>query len=260
VGELLDIRGVSTWHEVLGAGEPIVLLHGGLTNGDCFAAQTPVLAENGWKVHVPDRRGHGRSPDSDAPFAYSAMADEVIAYIEDVVGGPAHLVGYSDGGNAGLLAALARPDLVRRLVLISANFHHDGMAPGAFDFAGDDDPTLAYLGSLYAAVSPDGAEHWPVVWRKTVTMYTSEPSLNVDDLTHVATPTLVLAADDDVVLLSHTVEMYLALPEAQLAIIPGASHLAPMEQPHLVNQVITSFLKQKGPPETIMPVRRAHDA
>ena len=41
MGELLDLRGVATWHEVSGSGAPVVLLHGGLTNGECFALQVP---------------------------------------------------------------------------------------------------------------------------------------------------------------------------------------------------------------------------
>ena len=57
------------------------------------------------------------------------MATETIGVLEQVVGGPAHLVGWSDGGIVGLLVALRRPDLVDRLVLIGANFHFDGVVP-----------------------------------------------------------------------------------------------------------------------------------
>ena len=253
MGELIDVRGVSTWHEVSGTGEPVVLLHGGLTHGDSWALQLPDIVEAGYRVHVPDRRGHGRSPDTDAPFHYQAMAEETIAYLEDVVGGPAHLVGHSDGAITILLAAIARPDLVKRLVLIGGNFHHEGLVPKLNEFAADD-PDVVYLGALYAEVSPDGADHWPVVHRKTVEMFHSEPTLSTADLAHITAPTLVLAGDDDIAYLSHTVEMFEALPDAQLGIIPGSSHIVIMEQPDLVNRLIISFLTETTPAQ-LMPRR-----
>ena len=265
MGELLDVRGVATWHEVSGSGEAVVLLHGGLTNGECFALQVPALVAAGWRVHVPDRRGHGRSPDTDAPFSYAAMAEETVAYLEDVVGGPAHLVGFSDGGNAAMLLAIARPDLVRRLVLMGSNFHHDGLRASDSDHPdlteiGDADPVDAYLGSLYAAVSPDGPDHWPVVRNKTLEMFRREPTLSVTDLRQINAPTLVLVGDDDVIRLSHTVQLFEALPEPQLAVIPGASHMVLMEQPDAVNAMINSFLAQSGPPAQILPRRVGHSA
>ena len=238
-----------------------MLLHGGLTNGDSFSLQVPALVAAGWRVHVPDRRGHGRSPDTDAPFTYASMAEETVAYIEDVVGGPAHVVGYSDGGNAAMLLAIARPDLLRRLVLMGSNFHHDGFMGNDTDADDtEDDPGTAFLGSLYGAVSPDGPDHWPVVRNKTVEMFRREPTLSVADLHQITAPTLVLVGDDDAIRLSHTVQLFEALPDAQLAVIPGASHLVAIEQPDLVNGVINSFLAQTGPPAQLLPRRVGHSA
>jgi pimeloyl-ACP methyl ester carboxylesterase len=250
MGELIDVRGISTWHEVSGTGEPVVLLHGGLTNGDSWELQVPAVVDAGFRAHVPDRRGHGRSPDTDAPFHYQTMADETIAYLEDVVGGPAHLVGHSDGANVAMLVAIARPDLVCRLVLVSGNFNYAGLVPEGAEFAADD-PGVAYLGALYAEMSPDGAEHWPVVHKKSVEMFHNEPTLSTEDLAQITTPTLVLAADDDMTYLSHTVEMFEALPEAQLGIVPGSSHILTMEQPELVNRLIISFLTDTTPAQLI---------
>ena len=187
------------------------------------------------------------------------MADETIAYLEDVVGGPADLVGYSDGGNAAMLLAIARPDLVRRLVLMGSNFHHAGFLGNDSDDT-EDDSGDAYLGSLYGAVSPDGPEHWPVVRDKTVEMFRREPTLSAADLRQITAPTLVLVADDDLIRLSHTVQLFEALPDAQLAVIPGASHFVLMEQPDLVNTLINSFLVQTGPPAQLIPRRVGRSA
>ena len=82
-----------------------------------------------YRVVAFDRRGHGRTGDTEAPFHYDDMATETVSVLEQVVGGPAHLVGWSDGGIIAMLVALRHPDLVRRLVLIGANFHFNGTLP-----------------------------------------------------------------------------------------------------------------------------------
>ncbi len=94
---------------------------------------------SGARFHVfaPDRRGHGRIPDVDGPITQELMAQDTVAFIETVVGEPAHLVGCSDGTTVALLAAPRRPDLVRRLVLCCGVFHHDGWIPGAIDLDAD---------------------------------------------------------------------------------------------------------------------------
>ena len=88
-------------------------------------------------------------------------------------------------------------------------------------------------------------------------MWSEEPALTVGDLAIIEIPVLVIAGDDDVVAMDHTVALYQALQHGQLAVIPGASHPVFMEQPDLINTLIERFLDAKGPPETLMPIRRA---
>ena len=103
------------YYEEDGDGEPLVLLHPGLADSRAFEEYVPALAAQ-FRVFRPDRRGHGRTPDVDGPITYEVMAEETIAFLERVVGGPAYLLGHSDGAPVALLVALKRPDLVRRLV------------------------------------------------------------------------------------------------------------------------------------------------
>jgi len=77
----------------------------------------------------------------------------------------------------GLLAALRRPDLVRRLVLCCGVFHHDGWIPGAIDLDAD---ATAFFVEYYGEVSPDGPEHFPVVAAKLHRMHLDEPTLTID--------------------------------------------------------------------------------
>jgi pimeloyl-ACP methyl ester carboxylesterase len=246
--------GVKTWYDVAGdSGEPLVLLHGGLATNDGWGMQTPFFAER-FRVFLPERRGHGHTPDVDGPLTYELMAEDTIAFLEQVVKEPAHLVGWSDGGNVALLVAMERPDLVRKIVVIGANYDSAGLVPTG-EFASPDEPGLAMLRMLYEAASPDGAEHWPVFFAKVMEMWQNFHIAEAD-LGRITAPTLVMVGDDDATTLEHTISLYRAIPNSDLAVIPHASHIVPMEQAPLVNQLIGNFLTN-DPAATMMPLRRA---
>src|SRR3954447_26315788 len=138
----IDILGHPTWATIESEQDAtVVILHGGLSDSDAMLDTIGAPLRETYRVAAFDRRGHGRTADTDAPFHYDTMADETIAFLEHI-GGPAHLVGWSDGGNVGLLVALRRPELVGRLVTIGSNYHHDGLLPLEID---SDSPVLAML-------------------------------------------------------------------------------------------------------------------
>ena len=249
--QLDDVR---TWYDETGDGEPVLLLHGGFVDSRTFDAGLPGLAEH-FRVYRMDRRGHGRTSDVDGPITYEVMAEDAIAFLDQVINGPAHLVGYSDGANVALLVAIRRPDLVRKLVSISGNFHHDGMVPGMIDGIEAEEP-MRHLSALHAEVSPDGANHFPVVAEKLLRNARTGPTLTVDDLATIASRTLVLAADDDAMSLEHTIALYRAIPNSELAIVPGTSHVLVMEKPVEVYRQIGIFLATDAI-RTWQPIRRA---
>ena len=258
MGDYADLPGVRTWYESEGAGDPLVLLHGGLCTNDTWGAQRADLA-GAYRVLLPERRAHGHTPDVDGPLTYQDMADDTVAFLETVVDAPAHLVGWSDGAVVALLVALARPDLVRRMVLIGATFRPAGecfVAPGMLDAMTPESPEMAFFREMYEAVSPDGADHWPVVMVKVIDMWRTQPTLTERELGRVTAPTLVVTGDDDLMTLEHTTALYRALPDARLAVLPGASHLVPLEKPALVNGLVLDHLGQEAAVETMMPVRR----
>ena len=259
MGEYVPIYGHPTWINSTGkgGGAPVLLLHGGFTNCDGLLGVFAVLGEH-YQLVAFDRRGHGRTADTDAPFHYSDMALETIGVLEHIGGDPAHLVGYSDGGNVALVVALRRPDLVRSVVLIGANYHFDGVIPGQFEDLGPDSEFVGFLLPGYAERSPDGAEHFPVVVAKGVTMLTHEPTMTTDDLAQISVPALVLVGDDDATTPTHTWSLYESIPEGQLAVVPGASHLVPYEKPELVARLVADFLSSGGTVTTMMPIRRAY--
>ncbi|MEU4312689.1 alpha/beta hydrolase [Nocardia sp. NPDC024068] len=245
---------VHMWYDQCGTGDPVVLLHGGLTDSRCFAGNLDRLADT-FETYLPDRRGHGRTPDAPGPITIELMAQDTIAFLEKVVGGPAGLVGYSAGGTVALRVAMRRPDLVERLVLISATYDLDGLV---FKPTADGEMPAAVV-DAYAEVSPDGRDHFPVVVGKIVAAAATEPGPDPADLRAVTARTLVLAGDDDLVTLDHTVALYRALPTAELAILPNASHLLLMEHADTVLATVRTFLMTDAAP-TYMPITRAHRA
>ena len=261
MGTHIDIGGLSTWYDEAGSGDPLVLLHGGLCTNETWGAQLPEFAKR-LRVLAPERRGHGHTPDVEGPFSYEAMATDTIGFLEAVVEGPAHVVGWSDGGIIGLMVAMRRPDLVRKLVPISANFDTAGVPEeihAQLASMPPDGEALASLRSMYEAATPDGPEHWPVVVAKFIEMESREPHIAPSELEGIAAPTLVLSGDDDIVSLGHTIELFGSIPNAELAIVPGTSHFLMMEKPDLVNRLILDFL-ETDPPPTMMPIRRADAA
>jgi pimeloyl-ACP methyl ester carboxylesterase len=244
----IEVAGLRTWHEVSGEGDPLVLLHGGFVGASSFFAQTPALVEAGYRVHVPERRGHAHTPDVEGPLSYSVMTDDTVAYLEQEVGAPAHLVGWSDGAVVALLVAQRRPDLVARMVLIGQCYNSSGKADFAEVVATLNSPeTIAFLRRAYDPVSPDGPDHFPVVHAKMIHMITTEPEIALNTLADVSAPTLVLQGDrDEVVTLEHSQAVVAALPEARLAVLPG-THTLPIEHADLVNALIVSFLRDTDP-------------
>ncbi len=250
------LDGVVTHYLTGGDGPPLVFLHGGMSDGTSWG-DLPNRFTKWFTVYVPDRRGHGQTPDTDAPFSYDGMVRETSMFCDEVIGEPAHFVGWSDGGIVALCIGMEHRELVARQVLIGANFHHDGLNQDALGLGdGPDDPEAGMLKALYCATAVDGPEHWDVFYEKTAWLWRNEPTLTTADLHAIEVPTLVLVGDDEPIQLRHTVELYESIVNGQLCVVPGASHLVPLEQPDLVEAVMMRFLTMDLPPMTLDPIRR----
>jgi pimeloyl-ACP methyl ester carboxylesterase len=192
---------------------------------------------------MPERRGHGRTADVHGPITYEDMAADTVAFVEKRGIGPVHLVGWSDGAVIGLLVALTRPDLVLSLVFIGNPLTIEGlpaeMRPTLDQMSVDMLPP--FLREMYAAVSPDGPEHFDVVWEKLAATIKALPYVDMSELEHLNTPVLVVAGDQDMITVEHAEAIRQKIPDAQLAIIPGG-HAVPLEKPALLAALIFDFL------------------
>lgn len=256
-GDYLDAGGVHTYYEVAGQGEPLLLLHGGFSTIESWGAQVPSFAER-YRVYLPERRGHGRTPDVEGPTGFGIMARDTIAFMEALEISRAHLVGWSDGGNVGLEIALVRPDLVRKLVIIGAGDDFDVMQPEGPKYTAElraqaqhltPDALPPMLREAYEQLSPDGADHFPVVFDKLIAAWRSGPRHALGDLARLSAPTLVMVGDEDVISADHAAAIQRVIPDAQLAVVPGTDHLLLFEKPDLVNRMILDFLADMQAPK-----------
>jgi pimeloyl-ACP methyl ester carboxylesterase len=246
-------NGVAHFYEEHGRGPTVLLLHGGLESSTSWGEQTPAIAAAHRTVLI-DRRGHGRTPDAEGPITYELMRDDTIACIEALDLGGAHLVGWSDGGIIALMVAIARRDLVGRVVTLGSNSSSDAYTPEARVVLGRDSPLLELIRADYDAASPDGPDHWPIVLDKMMRLWWDDPLDFTADLARIEAPTMVMAGDDDCIDHVHSVEMFRRIPNARLAIVPGASHTAPVERADLVNRMIIEFLDGPEKPAELMPL------
>jgi pimeloyl-ACP methyl ester carboxylesterase len=131
-------------------------------------------------------------------------------------------------------------------------FHHDGLiATGEIDI----NEVVDAFGASYGQVSPDGEAHFPVVVKKVIELDEREPTMAASELSKVTARTLVIAADDDLIALEHTLALYRGIPASELAVIPGTSHFLTQEKPELVASIVIDFLANEPVPQVAPLIR-----
>jgi len=226
-----------------GSGRDLVMLHGGGGGIDDLAELRGLLAD-GRRVIAPDQRGHGRSPGG-PEISYAAQARETAELLDELDVKAADIVGWSDGGIVGLLLARDRPDLVSRLVAISANAALESDPPALTDRSRE------FLGAMKSDdldmpagrdALPNAAAEWPANAAQLLAMWRAGPDLSIADLERITARVLYLAADADIVPTEHTVAMQRATPGAHLAILPDANHRLPQQRAAEVASIVERFL------------------
>jgi pimeloyl-ACP methyl ester carboxylesterase len=185
------------------------------------------------------------------------MTDQTVSLLVELGLGPVDLVGWSDGGMVGTLLAAGHPELVRTLTVAGSGFSSAGYVEGGMEALlalSPEDEDMAMFAAMYAEVSPDGPDHFPVVWEKIRTMW-AEPFDWTREVRKISAPTLVIVGDDDYIRVDHAEQFSRLVDNGQLAVIPGTSHLAPMEKPDLFNRLVLDFTSNPHS-ETMMPLRR----
>jgi pimeloyl-ACP methyl ester carboxylesterase len=242
----VNVRGLKTYVETLGSGEPVLLLHGGTLTKETLSNQADELSKN-YGVILPERRGHGRTSDRDEDITYENMADDTIALMENLGIQRAVLCGHSDGANIAMMIAIKRPELVKSIVPISGNFNTDYTTEEERTVirswtADDLRKFFPEWSELYYRVVPNASEKYPKLAKKILKLWASDWRIPVQDLARINCPTLVMSADRDIIPLSHTLKMFQNIKDAKLCIVPGTTHALIEEKPQMVNAAIIDFL------------------
>ncbi len=233
--------GAKIHYAVYGSGAPVVLLHGGLANGDYWGNQVPALTRAGHEVVVIDSRGHGRSTRDARPYTYELMASDVVAVMDALKIRRAAVVGWSDGAIVGLVMALHHPERLTRVFAFAANMDPSGVKPDT-----ETNPTFASFerraAGQYARVSPSPND-FPAFRKAIETMWAREPNYSARDLSRIRTPVAIVDGDhDEAIKRGHTEYLAKAIRGARLVILPNASHFAMLQQPAEFNAAMIGFL------------------
>lgn len=242
-----DIGTAKLYYEVQGSGRPLVLLHGGLGSSEDFEAVIPGLSHS-FRVVAIDRRGHGRSADTDAPFTYEGMADEVKAVLDVLRIGPAAVIGFSDGGVVGYHLASKYPALVTHLVAIGANSRVDGMTAETLEWAKSrltveglaaDVPDIQ---KRFRALNPRPND-FPRFVEKSRALWFRDPYIAPDALAKIAVPLLFVLGEHDAIRLEHALEMHSRVKQGHLCVLPRATHFVLKEKPAVILPILLDFLQ-----------------
>jgi pimeloyl-ACP methyl ester carboxylesterase len=234
------VNGIQMYYAVYGAGDPVLLIHGGLGHADIWANQVIELAKT-HKVIVADSRGHGRSTRNEQPYGYDLMASDYLALLDFLKVDKTALVGWSDGGIIGLDIAMSHPERLTKLFAQAANVTVDGVDPavatnvtfGAY---------IERMGKDYAKFSKTPDQYNAFV-EQISKMWASEPAWTKEQLAAIKVPTAIVLGDhDEAINRTHTEYMAASIPDAKLIILKDASHFAMLQDPAGYTKAVLDFL------------------
>jgi pimeloyl-ACP methyl ester carboxylesterase len=255
------VNDLQMYYEIHGEGQPLVLLHGAFSAiGTSFEQLLPGLSE-GRQVVAFELQGHGRTADIDRPLTLEALADDVAAAIDRLSLGRADIFGYSTGAAVALHVVLRHAEVVRKLVLASVTYNMAGVHPGLMEGLGEMTPEMMHGSPWhdeYLRIAPH-PEDFPKLFAKKTAMDRQIKDLSAEAINEIKAPTLLIIGDSDLVRPEHAVEMFrllgggvfgdtpAGLPNSQLAVLPGTSHVNVVNRADQLLPMITSFLDAPMP-------------
>jgi pimeloyl-ACP methyl ester carboxylesterase len=232
--------GARIWYATFGAGPAVILLHGGLGNSGNWGYQVPALVESGRQVVVIDSRGHGRSTRDERPYKYELMASDVLAVMDKLALDKAALVGWSDGACTALILADREPGRVSGVFFFACCMDPSGTKP--FVATPVIDRCFSRHRQDYQALSAT-PDQFDTFVQDVSRMMASEPDYSADDLARIKVPVaVVLGEQDEFIKSEHAAYLATSIPDAELILLPGVSHFAPLQRPEHFGREVLGFL------------------
>ncbi|MGS2809735.1 alpha/beta fold hydrolase [Nocardia sp. MW-W600-9] len=259
-GAYAEVNGLRMYYERHGVATeqpPLVLLHGALSGiGTDFAELIPELSKTREVIAI-EQQAHGRTADIDRPLRTPQMAEDTVTLLDQLGIRRIDLLGYSMGAGVALDITLRHPALVRKQVLLSGGLGVEAMHPGLMDGMDELKPEHLHGSTFhtdYLANAPRPEDFPQLVARVVDHDVNGMPSVSPEAARTIEAPTLTVIGDSDIVRPEHAVEMFrlfgggimgdtpAGLPNAQLAILPGTSHITAPHRPELLLPMIPAFL------------------
>lgn len=252
----VSVNGLDMYYEIHGEGQPLVLLHGAFSAiGSSFGNMIPGLTKRRQVVGF-DLQGHGRTADIDRPLTVEGMADDVAAALPELGIEQADILGYSNGGSVALHFATRHPQMVRKLVLMSIGYRLSGIHPGLMEGMGQMKPEMMHGSPWheeYMRIAPR-PEDFNRLFEKKTEMDRQIKDFSEEAIRGIKAPTLLVIGDSDLIRPEHAVEFFRlrgggvfgdmppGLPNSQLAILPGTSHVGMVDRADWLVSMINEFL------------------
>jgi len=250
------VNGLKMYYEVHGQGEPLVLLHGAFSGiGTSFGKLIPGLSQTRQVIAV-ELQAHGRTADIDRPLTLEGMADDVAEAIRQLGFERVDVLGYSMGAGVALQVIIRHPEVVRKLVLVSIFSKMSGAHPGLMEGLGEMKPEMMYGSPFheeYMQIAPH-PEQFNRLFAKKTAMDRQTKDIPDEAIRAIQAPTLIILGDSDLVRPEHAVEMFrlrgggvfgdtpAGLPDSQLAVLPGTSHVGVANRADWLVPMINEFL------------------
>jgi pimeloyl-ACP methyl ester carboxylesterase len=261
----IPANGVSYYYEIRGQGEPLLLLHGGLGSIEMFGPLLGTLAA-GRQVIAVDLHGHGRTALGDRPISLVDMGDDLATVLRELGYAQVDVLGYSLGGGVAFRLAAQHPEMVRRLVLVSAGFARDGFYPEMLPLQAQVGAAMADMMKdtpmyrSYAAIAPH-PEDFPRLLDR-MGEYMRQPFDWSADVARLTMPVMIIFGDSDMYRPEHIVRFYQLLGGGQrdagwqrehmsrnrLAILPDLTHYEIFMSPALAATALPFLNGQSGAP------------
>jgi pimeloyl-ACP methyl ester carboxylesterase len=236
-GRFANVNGIAMYYETYGSGPPLLLIHGNGGSISSMRCQIPHFSRF-YRVIAADGRSHGKTEDGTARLTYEQMADDLAELLTQMKVDSVDIIGHSDGGIIALLLAIRHPSRVKALVASGPNLRPDGTAifPWLLPFY-----TKAVKQADTMLAQGDKSKNWARIKRWNELML-AEPQIPANDLWRIKAPTLIVGGDEDVIRPEHLLEIYRAVPQAHLFIVPGATHFILREEYEWYNRAAERFL------------------
>lgn len=234
-GKYANVNGIKIYYEEYGTGEPLLLLHGNSSSISLFEKQIPELSKQ-FRVIAVDTRGQGKSGEDGKTYTYDLFAEDMNALLNYLNLDSVNILGWSDGGNTGLIMAMRYPQKIKRLVTMGANVFIDKTVVEKWVFKELDNQLQKEL--------KEDTTAWGINRRRLITLLLTEPKHSFEELKKIQCPVLVVAGEKDVIKEAHTKAIASNIPNSSLFIAPKETHYFPSENPKAFNAAVIEFLKK----------------